>query len=366
MSLQRHLLFWIFVTALITVFLVLFKSVLTPFILGMTIAYLLNPAMNALGRMKVSRMVSALIILSLFFLFVFALLGVTIPILYRELTGLAQDMPGYVDNILHVLQPYSAHLQSLIAPTGESSDLKSLLGEHIGSAINIAKAILDNMTSSGQAVGSFFSTLIFTPIVAYFMMKEWNSIKEWIIDLFPRDHKTTMMELLKEIDKKISGFVRGQIMVALSLAAIYSIALSLAGLKYGFLIGLVAGLFSIIPMVGSIGGLIVGVAMAYFQGGEWSFIGLIAGIFIIGQIIEGNFLTPKLVGDSVGLHPLWVFFAVLAGGALLGITGMFLAVPVAAITGVLIVFAIKTYKASPFYKATPKPKKPAAKNAKKK
>jgi len=322
--------------------------------------------MNGLRRLKLSRSLSALLLLSIFSICILIILSVAIPVLYRELTGLAQNMPNYVDKALQMLQPYSAHWQSIIAPNGEVTNLKSLLGEYIGSAMNIAKTILNQMANGGQAVGNFLTTLIFTPIVAYFMMKEWNDIQNWIIDLFPQNHKNTMIELLKEINIKISGFIRGQIMVALSLAVIYSIALSLVGLKYGFLIGVMAGIASIIPMVGAIGGLIVGVTMAYLQGGEWSFIGLIASIFIIGQIIEGNILTPKLVGDNVGLHPLWVFFSILAGGAVLGVTGMFLAVPVAAVMGVLIAFGIKTYKASLFYKASPRPAAKKKSNKKKK
>jgi predicted PurR-regulated permease PerM len=176
------------------------------------------------------------------------------------------------------------------------------------------------------------------------------------------------MKLLKEIDQKLSGFVRGQISVAVMLGIGYALALSIAGLKYGFLIGLGAGFLSVIPMVGSAVGLVVSVAVAWFQSGDMIFVLIIAGIFIAGQIIEGNFLTPKLVGDSVGLHPLWVFFALLAGGSLLGILGMFLAVPLAAVIGVLLSYAIYRYKQSPYYKdpdIAPKINKPKAKAAKK-
>lgn len=369
MTMSQHVLFWIAVILGLSAFIVVFQTVLTPFILGATIAYLLTPVTAALSRWKFSSGSAALTILALFFVFVLGVLGVMMPILYRELSGLAQEFPAYIDNILAFLQPYFAQVQTALS-TGETQDLKTLFSEHIGSAMNIARAVLDGMNNGSQAVGTFMTTLIFTPIVAYFMMKEWNLIRNWVYDLFPRDHKKTMMELLKEIDSKISGFVRGQIMVALALAAFYGIGLSLAGLKYGFVIGVLAGLLSIIPMVGSIVGLVAGVAMAWFQTGEWSFMGLIAAIFIAGQIIEGNFLTPKLVGDSVGLHPLWVFFALLAGGAVMGILGMFLAIPVAAVTGVLIAFALKKYKNSDLYKETTKSKskgkKAAPKKAKKK
>lgn len=162
------------------------------------------------------------------------------------------------------------------------------------------------------------------------------------------------MGLLKQINEKLAGFIRGQISVALFLAFAYAIALTLAGLKYGLLIGIMSGLLSVIPMVGSAVGLIVSVGVAWFQTGEWSYVAIIAAIFLSGQLIEGNFLTPKLVGDSVGLHPLWVFFALLAGGSLLGILGMFLAVPVAAVIGVLLSYALHKYKQSAYYQGTSK------------
>ena len=162
-------------------------------------------------------------------------------------------------------------------------------------------------------------------------------------------YKETIEELLTKIDQKVSGFVRGQLTVAVILAVFYALACSLAGLKYGLVIGLLAGMLNIIPMLGSIVGFVLGTSVAYLQSGELMFTGIIAGIFLFGQIIEGNFLTPKLVGESVGLHPLWVFFSLMAGGALLGITGMLIAVPVVAICGVLIGFAIERYKESAFY-----------------
>ncbi len=215
--------------------------------------------------------------------------------------------------------------------------------------------------------------MIISLVVAYFMMAEWPAVTKWVRDLMPRHSEETIMGLLRQIDTKISGFVRGQISVAVVLGVSYAVMLTLAGLKYGFLIGLMSGLISVIPMVGSAVGLVVSVAVAWFQAGDIMFVLLIAGIFLGGQVIEGNFLTPKLVGDSVGLHPLWVFFALLAGGSLLGILGMFLSVPVTAVVGVLLSFAIQRYKESPYYlesdveeREKPEKKKTSATSQKKK
>ncbi|MGB0719790.1 MAG: AI-2E family transporter, partial [Bdellovibrionales bacterium] len=226
-----------------------------------------------------------------------------------------------------------------------------------GAAVNVAKRLLGGLAAGGAAIFDMISVVVFMPIVAYFVMKEWDHITHWVEDLLPRDHKNTILDLVEQIDTKISGFVRGQISVAAILGVLYAVALTIAGLNYGFLIGLSAGLISIIPMVGSTVGLIVSVAVAWFQTGDLSYVAIIAGIFLAGQLIEGNILSPKIVGDSVGLHPLWVFFALLAGGALFGILGMLLAVPVAAVAGVLLAFGIAQYKSSALYKGKQKPKK---------
>ncbi|HEY8190325.1 MAG TPA: AI-2E family transporter, partial [Micavibrio sp.] len=197
-----------------------------------------------------------------------------------------------------------------------------------------------------------------TPIVAFFMMEEWVRITKWIDDMIPRDSYRTIRDLLTQMDRKVSGFVRGQVTISCVLAIAYAIALSIAGLKFGFLIGLMAGILSIVPMVGSMIGLVVAVLVAWLQSHEWSYVGIIAAIFLVGQFLEGNIITPRIMGKSVGLHPLWILFSLLAGGALFGIVGMILAVPVAAIIGVLAAFAIDRYKSSSYYArdAVPAPK----------
>ena len=266
--------------------------------------------------------------------------------------------------VLVYLEP---HMQRVSEVLGQENgaDLKALLSKHSGSVAQVTKQLLQGMLAGGQAVLDMISVLVFTPIIAYFMMKEWMHITAWVEDLLPQQQKNTILDLLKQIDVKISGFVRGQISVAVILGLSYAIALTTAGLKYGFLIGLASGLLSIIPMVGSAFGLVISVAVAWFQTGDLTFVAIIAAIFLIGQIIEGNILSPKIVGESVGMHPLWVFFALLAGGSLFGILGMLLAVPVAAVAGVLLAFAITQYKTSPYYGQSKEPEKQPAKKPKK-
>lgn len=363
MNAQKHLIFWTLSFLLFLSFIYVFKAVLMPFVLGFAVAYLLNPLVNKLGKCGLPRGPSAILIIAIFFITFFAILATVLPLAYDQFLQLSDELPGYIDGIMAYLQPLSERLQGFTG-RAETADFQALLKEHISSAFNVGAKIAGGLIAGGQAALNLVSVTIFTPIVAYFVMKEWNNIAKWMVEMMPRDSKKTIMDLLEQIDAKLSGFIRGQITVAFILGVVYAVALTIAGLKYGFLIGLISGVLSVIPMVGSVVGLVVSVLVAWFQSSDWVFVLIIASIFLLGQFIEGNFLTPKLMGRNVGLHPLWVFFALLAGGALFGVLGMFLAVPVAAVIGVLLVFAIKQYKSSSLYKAAPK-KKAKAKNKKK-
>ncbi len=348
LSPKTHAIFWIATTIAFITVIILFKGVLLPFVLGVAVAYLLNPIVNKMGDIGIARAPAALMILGGFLIFLLAFIGIVSPILYRELVQFSKDLPEYIEKFWAMMTPITAKLDQYIGGT-DAKSIETLLKDNAGSAANAAKFILSKLAAGSQAVIDMLSVAVFMPIVAYFMMAEWPAVTKWVRDLMPRHSEETIMNLLRQIDTKISGFVRGQISVAVVLGVSYAVMLTLAGLKYGFLIGLMSGLISVIPMVGSAVGLVVSVAVAWFQAGDIMFVLLIAGIFLGGQVIEGNFLTPKLVGDSVGLHPLWVFFALLAGGSLLGILGMFLSVPVAAVVGVLLSFAIQRYKESPYY-----------------
>lgn len=330
---------------------VLLKGVLLPFILGFAIAYLLNPLVNRLTRIGLSRSWASLFILLLFFLLLVLLFAVIAPVLYREASGFVDDLPVYLGKLLTVSKPFADKVQALLG-IQNGKDITALATSQAGTGFGIVRETFQGVLSGGQALVNLISLVLFMPIISYFMMTEWVRITDWMKDLMPKDHKEKTLFLMEQIDRKLAGFVRGQISVAMILGLSYALALTLAGLKYGFLIGLVSGFLSIIPMVGSIAGLVSGVIVAWVQTGSWSFMLLIAGIFLIGQLIEGNFLTPKLVGNSVGLHPLWIFFALLAGGSLLGIVGMLLAVPVAVVVAVLGGFVISSYKDSEWYKGS--------------
>ncbi len=348
---SMHIVFWICTSILFLLTIILFKSILLPFVLGIAVAYLLSPLVNKMGNIGISRSPAAFMILGGFLILIFGFIAVIAPIVYRELSQFSNDLPEYIEKMKAIMKPITERLDSYIGGN-DGEKIEDILKNNSQSALGAANYLVHKVTSGGQALMDMLSVAVFMPIVAYFMMKEWVKVTNWIHDLIPRHSQEIVTTLLKEIDTKISGFVRGQITVAFFLGIAYAIALSIAGLKYGILIGLMSGFISVIPMVGSAVGLFVSVAVAWFQVGDISFVAIIAVIFIVGQLIEGNYLTPKLVGDSVGLHPLWVFFALLAGGSLLGILGMFLAVPLAAIIGVLFTFVLQKYKSSPYYKET--------------
>jgi predicted PurR-regulated permease PerM len=349
MTVRSHFIFWTFVFTAFLALVWLFKGVLLPFALGAVVAYLLNPLVQHLGKIKIGRGPAALLILTLFLAAIVSVFAALAPVLYNELRQLSEDLPGYIDRLWELAEPFAEKLQSY-ADQGGTEEAKALLKNNAGTAVNVAVQLLGGLAVGGRAVIDMISLLVIMPIVAFFMMKDWPRMTDWVCSLIPRHSEKEIMELFRQIDRKLSAFIRGQVSVALILATAYATALSLAGLKYGFLIGVSAGLLSVIPMVGSTLGLLAGIAVAWFQSGEWTFVAIVAGIFLVGQVIEGNFLTPKIVGNSIGLHPLWIFFALLAGGSLFGFLGLLIAVPVAAIISVLVAFAIKQYKNSPYYK----------------
>lgn len=349
MNLRNLMLFWAACAAVLLGFVWLFDAVLLPFIVGIIIAYLLNPLVVALGKYNLSRTLATLLILTLFVLVCIGFFLLVIPPLYQQLLQLADAAPGYVDALWARLEPYFASMQNQVSTEEINQNLREVLRNNVSNAFNLSSSLLGGLLSGGMALVSLFSLLVITPLVAFFMMIEWPALVKWSEDLMPRGSLDQTRQLFKEIDRKIAGFIRGQLLVAIALAILYALALTIAGLQFGFLIGLGAGVLSIIPLFGSIVGLLVSVGVAWFQSGELVYTLVIAGIFIVGQILEGNVITPKLVGKSVGLHPLWILFSLLAGGALLGVVGMMLAVPLAATVGVLSRFAIEQYKASSYY-----------------
>ena len=349
MSLQRHVTFWVAALAVLAVALWLLGEILLPFVAGIVLAYLLNPLANRLERLGVPRWLAALGVVCLVVLAFVLLILLIAPIIGAQLAAFVENIPAYIRRLQTLLtDPSRPWLNRLVGDrfTGADKSVSDLVTQGAG----LATAFLGTVWSGGWALISILSLLVITPVVAFYFITDWPRIIAAADRLVPRAHHDTIVELARETDAAVAGFVRGQTVVCLLLGLFYALALSLVGLNFGLLIGLVSGLISFIPYIGSITGLVlsVGVALAQFWP-EWIWIAVVLAIFLFGQFFEGNVLVPKLVGDRVGLHPLWLMFALFAFGYLFGFVGLLLAVPLAAAIGVLTRFAIRRYLASPLY-----------------
>jgi len=269
---------------------------------------------------------------------------------------LASQFSAFIDNA----PAYALRLQSFVSDPSHPW-IKRFVGDNligtnksVGDLMNQAMgyltALAASLWSGGRALISIFSLLIITPVVAFYLICDWDRMVSSIDRLIPLSQRETIRSLLGEIDAAISAYVRGQTGVCLILGCYYAVGLTLAGLSFGVLIGVISGLVSFIPYVGSLTALVLSLAIALAQFfPDWARIAAVAGIVLFGQFLEGNVLAPKLVGESVGLHPVWLMFALFAFGYLFGFVGLLLAVPLAAATLVLTRFALRRYLASPLY-----------------
>jgi predicted PurR-regulated permease PerM len=339
------------------VFLFLFwalGNVLLPFLVGGAIAYFLDPVADRLERAGLSRVAATTLISLVALVLVILLVLAVIPTLVNQLTALINAAP----DITRRLQGFL--LERFPSLADSTSTIRQTLAE-IGAAIQArGGALAQSLLTSALGVISVVVFIVVVPVVAFYLLLDWDEMTKRIDAMLPRDHAPTIRRLAREIDAVLAGFVRGQVSVCIALGTFYAVALMAAGLQFGLIVGAIAGAITFIPYVGSIIGGTLAVGLALFQfWGDWVSIGIIAAIFVVGQFVEGNVLTPKLVGKSVGLHPVWLLFALSAFGTMFGFVGMLIAVPVAAMLGVLTRFAMEQYRASLLYRGTESPDAPA-------
>ncbi|WOF73563.1 AI-2E family transporter [Parvibaculaceae bacterium PLY_AMNH_Bact1] len=349
MTMQRQALIWIAGLVVFIVLVWLLSGVLLPFVAGLAAAYLLDPAADKLEKWGLSRLAATSVITVLFILLFFASLIVLLPVVYEQTVALLEAAPHLAEQAKTLFMSLSeGKLAQLLAGDGE--DVQATISSAANGVLDMLIGALAGLVQQGVAIIGLLSLLFVTPIVAFYMLLEWDNMVARIDGLLPRDHTATIRTIAREIDEVLAGFVRGQGAVCLILGSFYAIGLSLLGLQFGFLVGVIAGIISFIPYVGSIVGFVLAMIIAVSQfWPEYGWIIAVAGVFGLGQFIEGNFLTPKLVGDRVRLHPLWVMLALFAFGYLFGFVGMLLAVPVAAAMGVLVRFAAARYLVSALY-----------------
>lgn len=347
--LGRQFTFWVGVLLVFVLMLWLLRSILLPFVAGLALAYFLDPVADFLERRGISRLVATLLILVTFILVLLLALLIIIPLLADQLGQFIKQLPGYVEAVQRLIaDPGQAWLRDFM---GDSLDnIRGSIGEIVGQGASWLTGFLGSIWHGGQAVISVVSLIVVTPVVAFYMLVDWDRMIDSLDNMLPRRHQETIRALARDMDSAVSGFVRGQALVCLILGLFYAVALTMVGLNFGLLIGLGIGILSFIPFVGSLTGLVLslGVAIAQFWP-DWVSILIVLAIFGAGQFIEGNILQPRLIGRSVGLHPVWLMFALFAFGALFGFVGLLLAVPIAAAVGVLARFAVKCYMESDLY-----------------
>ena len=348
MSRERHFAIWLFVLAVFCVLVYLLRSMLLPFVAGMGVAYFLDPVADRLEKWGLSRTLSTSLITAAFFVGVIVLLILLVPLLEGQVVAFIGRLPGYAEALREYAGPLLERLEASLS-AGDMESLGDAAGAYAGQAIKWVGALLANVWSGGVALFQLLSLVVITPLVSFYLLRDWDRIVEQIDAYLPRKSAHVIHEQIGKIDRTVAGFVRGQATVCLILAVYYAVGLSLVGLEFGLLIGLGTGLISFIPYFGMMMGLAAGFGVALAQFSDIGSIALVAGVFAVGQVMEGNFLTPNLVGERIGLHPVWIIFALLAGGTLFGFTGILLAVPAAAVIGVLVRFALERYRDSRLY-----------------
>jgi predicted PurR-regulated permease PerM len=348
-TIERRALFWIGAAIVALLVLYLLSPILLPFIAGIAIAYALDPAADWFQRRGFSRLWATLTILVIFVLVIALLLLTLVPVLVVQIGELIQNTPAYVERVQILIVPLLDTDAARFLKIDPES-LRKSISDFFSQGTGWVTPVLGSVWTGSLAIINIISLLVITPVVAFYLLYDWDRMVGRIDALLPRQYADTIRMLVGEISETVAGFVRGQGLLCLFLGVFYAAGLALLGVEFGLLIGLGAGLISFIPFIGSILGFVVSVGVALVQfWPDWIWIAATAGLFILGQFIEGNILAPKLVGGRVGLHPVWLIFALFAFGYFFGFVGLLIAVPVAASIGVLVRFAIKRYQASPLY-----------------
>lgn len=342
--------FWLITGLVLVALLWVLRPMLLPFVAGVVLAYFLDPVVWRLSIWRVPRWLGSVIVLFGFILTVVFMGLLLFPLLRDQLLALITALPGYIEVLKDRFMPSIYDFVGKLSPT-DVDRLREAAGSYAGDAVGIVAKLLKKILREGVAFFDIITLLVITPVVAFYLLRDWPKLTRAIDKLMPKKKQAFLRDALAQINTTLSGFIRGQALVCLCLGVIYSVGLTLVGLQYGATVGIIAGFLSFIPYVGSGFGLVFSMILALIQfGGDYQSIAMVFGIFVFGQIMEGYVLTPKLVGDRVGLHPVWILFALFAGATLMGFLGVLIAVPVAAVIGVLVRIGIVQYKKSPLYK----------------
>ena len=345
---------WLTIITLTGLLLYLLAPVLTPFVAAALLAYMGNPLVNRLERHRLSRTWAVVVVFAVLLLLLLMLLLIFIPLLERQIVLLASKLPGYIDWVQDKALPSASAWFRVDLGTFDLASFKKLVADQIQGIGGVAAILWKAITRSGVTLLGWLANLLLIPVVTFYLLRDWKDLLERIHLLLPRPIEPVVLRLARQSDEVLGAFFRGQLLVMLALAVVYSAGLWIVGLDLALLIGIVAGLVSFVPYLGFIIGIVMATIAALMQFHESMPLLYVAIVFMVGQSLEGMLLTPWLVGEKIGLHPVAVIFAVLAGGQLFGFFGVLLALPVAAVVMVVLRYLLERYLGSELYVAQKK------------
>lgn len=323
-------------------------SVLPPFLIGAAVGFFLDPVCDRLEARGLSRGTAAALLILGFVLIAAGALALLLPFLWEQAAELADALPDSRAEAMAMVQPYLARLKPLLDAQG-AAKIEDYLSSSASTATQAAGTLARGAISGGGALAGLLSVALITPLAAFYMLKDWDRIVAWCDAQIPYRHRDTVRRVGHDIHDSLAAWLRGQSLVCLSLAFYYAVGLGASGIRFGVLIGLLTGLVAFIPFAGFLAGLSAAVISGLLTLNGWGGWAVLTGVFVFGQALEGSVLTPRLVGRSVGLHEVWVIFAVMAGGHVLGLVGVLAALPAAAVLAVLLREGLARYRASDFF-----------------
>lgn len=342
--------FWVFTAVMVALYFTVMSlsAICFPFLMGFIGAYCLDGTVSRLARHHIPRGIGSAIMVLTVILTLVIMMMVFIPFVQQQLTSLAVNAPDFVESWITNLKPSIDEFSKQMG-VNPPEDIKAHLSNHIGDVFSWSLKIITNLLTNGMALANILSLIILTPIIMFYILKDWPNVIVTIQNNIPYNYRDRITSYATRIDTTLSEYGRGQAQVCLVLMITYSIALWSIGIKDGIFIGIMTGFMAFIPYVGMLLGLLATLASAFANFTGWNQIALIFSIFITFNLIEGNILSPRLIGEKVGVHPVWIIFALLAGATWFGFLGILVALPMAAVIGVVVRMLLEAYKSSKFY-----------------
>lgn len=322
-------------------------SILMPFLAGFVGAYVLNSPATWLSRHLSRGIASAFLVLSLIIILI-ALIFIALPYLQQQLFLLAGSIPPLIERLFQNVAPTLENISQNYG-TPSAAELKTQVISHLGDILTWSVRVLTNLLSNGMALANLLSLVILTPVITFYLLKDWPRMVSKIDNLLPTRWAPQIRQHITTVDRTLSSYAKGQAIICLILMALYAVSLWAIGLKQGIIVGILTGFMSFIPYIGMLIGYMTSLGISFAEFTSWSAIGCVTLIFIVISLIEGNILIPRFIGKKVGLHPVWIIFALLAAGTWFGFAGILVAVPVAAALGVITRLLIEWYIETPFY-----------------